>query len=153
MVRRKTKQGNTIIVVIAILMLMVFCSKQTLAAGEETKITTHLHKVVLSNSPEGISPSTLRLKQGDTVVWYNTDREPVVISFIEKLGIVCSPIINFYADPSGAYKTQAIPRGGTASLCFIRPGTYEFEATRVLQKDKGKPTEHILKGKVIVEEQ
>jgi plastocyanin len=133
-------------------MLMVLCSAQKLATAGEAKLKTYLHKVVLSNSPEGISPSTIRLKQGDTVVWYNTDKEPVVISFIEKLGIVCSPIINFYADPSGAYKTQSIPRGGTASLCFIRPGTYEFEATRILQKDKEKPTEHSLKGKIIVEE-
>ena len=153
MVRRKTKPGNAILVVIAILMVMVLCSEQKLVAEEEPELKTALHKITLSNSPEGISPSTIRLKQGDTVVWYNTDKEPVVISFIEKLGIVCSPIINFYADPSGAYKTQGIPRGGTASLCFIRPGTYEFEATRVLQKDKEKATEHILKGKVIVEAQ
>ena len=152
MVRRKMKQGNAITVIV-ILMLMAFCSEQKSAVGEEANLKTSLHKVVLSNAREGIFPSTIRLKQGDTVVWYNTDKEPVVISFIEKLGIVCSPIINFYADPSGAYKTQGIPRGGTASLCFIRPGTYEFEATRVLQKDKEKATEHILKGKVIVEAQ
>ena len=153
MVRSKRKQTDAIIIVIAIFMLTVFCCEQKCAADGETKLKTHLHKIVLSNSPEGIVPSTLHVKTGHTVVWLNTDEEPVVISFLEKLGIVCSPIINFYADLSGAYKTQAIPRGGTASLCFIRPGTYEFEVTRVLQKDKEKPTEHILKGKIIVEEQ
>jgi len=139
------------ILLAAILTVMVlFCDQTFAAAGEPTQ-KTYLHKVVLSNSPEGIAPRTLHVKTGHTVVWYNTDKEPVVISFLEKLGIVCSPIINFYADLSGGYKTQAIPRGGTASLCFIRPGTYEFEVTRILQKDKEKPTEHILKGKVIVE--
>ena len=152
MVRRKKKQADFIIIVIAIFMLMVLCSEQKYAVAGEPKLTTHLHKVVLSNSPDGIEPSTVHVKKGHTVVWLNTDKEPVVVSFIEKLGIVCSPIINFYADLSGGYKTQAIPRGGTASLCFIRPGTYEFEATRVLQKNKEKPTEHILKGKIIVEE-
>jgi plastocyanin len=152
MVRRKTKQTDAIIIVMAIFMLMALCSAQTLATAGEAKLKTHLHKIVLSNTPEGIVPSTLHVKTGHTVVWLNTDKEPVVISFLEKLGIVCSPIINFYADLTGAYKTQAIPRGGTASLCFIRPGTYEFEVTRILQKDKEKPTEHILKGKVIVEE-
>jgi len=141
------------VVLTTIFMLMALCSAQTLATAGEPKLTTHLHKVVLSNAPDGIEPSTVHVKKGHTVVWYNTDKEPVVISFIEKLGIVCSPIINFYADLSGGYKTQAIPRGGTASLCFIRPGTYEFEAKRLLQKDQGKPTEHILKGKVIVEAQ
>ena len=152
MVRRKMKQVAPMVVLTTILIVMVFCSAQKLATAGEPKLTTHLHKVVLSNLPEGIEPSTVHVKKGHTVVWLNTDKEPVVISFIEKLGIVCSPIINFYADLSGGYKTQAIPRGGTASLCFIRPGTYEFEVTRILQKDKEKPTEHILKGKVIVEE-
>ena len=151
MVRRKMKQTDAIVIVIAIFMLMALCSAQKLATASEAKLKTYLHKVVLSNSPDGIEPSTVHVKKGHTVVWLNTDEEPVVISFSEKLGIVCSPIINFYADPSGAYKTQSIPRGGTASLCFIRPGTYEFEVTRVLQKDKEKPTEHILKGKIIVE--
>ena len=152
MVRSKMKQTDAIIIIITIFMLMALCCEQNLAAAGEANLKTHLHKVVLSNTPEGIVPSTLHVKTGHTVVWLNTNKEPVVISFLEKLGIVCSPIINFYADLSGAYKTQAIPRGGTASLCFIRPGTYEFEVTRVLQKDKEKPTEHILKGKVIVEE-
>ena len=153
MVRRKMKQVAPMVVLTTILIVVVLCSEQKCGAAGEAKLKTHLHTVVLSNAPDGIEPSTVHLKKGHTVVWYNTDKEPVVISFIEKLGIVCSPIINFYADPSGAYKTQGIPRGGTASLCFIRPGIYEFEATRVLQKDKEKPTEHILKGKVIVEAQ
>jgi hypothetical protein len=91
------------------------------------------------------------MNHGDTVVWYNAGEEPVVISFLKEVGIVCSPIINFYADLSGGYKTQAIPRGGTASLCFIRQGEYEYEVKKLLQKDNEKPTEHILQGKVIVD--
>ena len=153
MVKEKINQVTPRILLIAILTVMVLCCDQNLAAAGEPKLKTHLHKVVLSNAPEGIAPSTLHVKTGHTVVWLNTDKEPVVISFLEKLGIVCSPIINFYADLAGAYKTQAIPRGATASLCFIRPGTYEFEVKRIVQKDKEKPTEYILKGKVIVEEQ
>lgn len=152
MVSKKMKQLASVIVLTAVLIVVVLCCDQKLATAEEPKLKTYLHQVVLSNAPEGIAPSTLHLKTGHTVVWLNTDKEPVVISFLEKLGIVCSPIINFYADLSGVYKTQAIPRGGTASLCFIRPGTYEFEVKRIVQKDKEKPTEYILKGKVIVEE-
>jgi len=147
------KQINSVIVSTFIFALLILCPHESAVMGEETKIQAQLHKIILSNSPEGISPGTIRMKHGDTIVWYNAGEEPVVISFLMELGIVCSPIINFYADLSGAYKTQAIPRGGTASLCFIRPGTYEFEAKRVVHKDKEKPTEHILKGTVIVEEQ
>jgi plastocyanin len=136
-----------------LIMTTIFYMFSTPVVAEEKNLQPHLHKVVLSNSTEGISPSIIRLKQGDTVVWYNTDKEPVVISFLEKLGIVCSPIINFYADPSGAYRTQAIPLGGTASLCFIRQGEYEYKVKRVIKQNNGKSTEHIVKGKIIVEEQ
>jgi hypothetical protein len=117
--------------------------------AKEENLQPHLHKIILSNSDEGISPNPVSLKKGDTVVWYNTDKEPVVISFIQKLGIVCSPIINFYADLSGSYKTAALPLGGTASLCFIKQGEYEFEVKRILNPDK-RPKEQVVKGKVIV---
>ena len=120
------------------------------AMAQESNLEPHLHKIILSNSSEGISPNSANLKQGDTVVWYNQDKEPVVISFIQKLGIVCSPIINFYADLSGSYKTEALPLGGTASLCFIKQGEYEYEVKRILNSDKKKPKEQVVKGKIIV---
>jgi hypothetical protein len=151
MARGTMKQMTSLIVSTSILVLPILCPHKSAVMGEETELQPQLHKIILSNSPEGISPGTIRMIHGDTAVWYNTGEEPVVISFLKELGIVCSPIINFYADLSGGYKTQAIPRGGTASLCFIRPGTYEFEVKRVVQKDKEKPTEHILQGKVIVD--
>ena len=118
--------------------------------AEDADLEPHLHKIILSNSAEGVSPNPANLKQGDTVVWYNKDKEPVVITFIQKLGIVCSPIINFYADLSGSYKTEALPLGGTASLCFIRQGEYEYEVKRILNPDKKKPKEQVLKGKIVV---
>lgn len=130
------------------LTLAFMMSAPVMAEGEN--LQPHLHKIILSNSTEGISPNPVSLKQGDTAVWYNTDKEPVVITFIQKLGIVCSPIINFYADLSGSYKTEALPLGGTASLCFIKQGEYEFEVKRIFNPDQKKLKEQVLKGKVIV---
>ena len=132
-----------------ITLTLTFLFPAAVMAEKET-LQPHLHKIILSNSQEGITPNPVSLKQGDTVVWYNSDKEPVVISFIQKLGIVCSPIINFYADLSGSYKTEALPLGGTASLCFIKQGEYEFEVKRILNPDTKKPKEQVLKGKVIV---
>ena len=129
--------------------ILTFVVPVTVIAGEPN-LEPHLHKIILSNSDEGISPNTVSLKQGDTVVWYNQDKEPVVISFIQKLGIVCSPIINFYADLSGSYKTEALPMGGTASLCFIKQGEYEYDVKRILNPDKKKPGKQVVKGKVVV---
>lgn len=137
-------------VVAVMLTLTLTFLMSTPVMAEEENLQPHLHKIILSNSDEGISPNPVNLKQGDTVVWYNADKEPVVISFIQKLSIVCSPIINFYADLSGSYKTEALPLGGTASLCFIKKGEYEFEARRILNPEKKKPKEQVLKGKVIV---
>jgi hypothetical protein len=137
-------------VVALIITLTLTFLMSTSAVAEEKNLQPHLHKIILSNSDEGISPNLVILKQGDTVVWYNADKEPVVISFIQKLSIVCSPIINFYADLSGSYKTEPLPLGGTSSLCFIKQGEYEYEARRILNPKKKKPKEQVLKGKVIV---
>ena len=141
----KRKPVVALIIILTLTFLM-----STPVMAEEKNLQPHLHKIILSNSDEGISPNLVSLKQGDTVVWYNSDKEPVVISFIQKLSIVCSPIINFYADLSGSYKTEALPLGGTASLCFIKQGEYEYEARRILNLEKKKPKEQVLKGKVIV---
>ena len=149
MMGRKTKQVIFIIVLSTIFMAMFFCSDQNFVMAEEKNLQPHLHKVILSNAPEGISPSIMRIKQGDTVVWYNKDKKPVVITFMQKLEVVCSPIINFYADVSGSYKTKGIPFGGTASLCFIRQGEYDYEVKRSLKQGK-EPIEQIFQGKVIV---
>ena len=132
-----------------IILILTFLVPVTVIA-EESNLEPHLHKIILSNSAEGVSPNPANLNQGDTVVWYNQDKEPVLITFIQKLGIVCSPIINFYADLSGSYKTEALPLGGTASLCFIRQGEYEYEVKRILNPDKKKSKEQVLKGKIVV---
>ena len=137
------------VVALIIILALTFLMSAS-AVAEEDNLQPSLHKIILSNAHEGISPNLVSLKQGDTVVWYNADKEPVVISFIQKLSIVCSPIINFYADLSGSYKTEALPLGGTASLCFIKQGEYEYEARRILNPEKKKPKEQVLKGKVIV---
>jgi len=143
--KRNMRPVAVLIVTLILTLLVPFT-----VIAEESDLEPHLHKIILSNSSEGISPNPVSLKQGDTVVWYNQDKEPVAISFIQKLGIVCSPIINFYADLSGSYKTEALPLGGTASLCFIKQGEYEYEAKRILNPDKKKPKEQVLKGKIVV---
>ena len=141
-------------IILLIIFLMVtsfFPAIQNQVIGGDINLGSSMHKVILTHSPEGISPNPFRIKKGDTIVWFNQDKEPVVIKFIPEIGIVCSPIINFYADLSGFYKTGSILKGGTASLCFIHSGEYEYEVIRLVAKPKGKPIEQILQGKVIVD--
>ena len=84
-------------------------------------------------------------------MWYNKDKEPVIIAFYTKVGIrPVRPSSTFMLTSPVSYKTKEIPLGGTASLCFIRQGEYDYEVKRFLKQGK-EPIEQNFKGKVIVE--
>jgi hypothetical protein len=57
--------------------------------------------------------------------------------------------MNFYSDLLGFYETTPVPQGGTASICFIEEGTYEYEVKRLMGKDKEQQVEVISRGKVV----
>lgn len=123
----------------------------TVIAGEE-KVTAPVKTVIMKREPAGISPNSLKVKLGTTIVWFNSDPEPVTIKFIDKLGIACKAPVNFYSDLFGYYETGKIPQGGTASICFIYNGNYNYEVRRMVSKGKGEPTEQISPGRIIAEE-
>lgn len=106
--------------------------------------------ISIKDLPDGISPASVTVKKGDTVVWYNQGKEPVTIRVKQRIGIVCSPLVNFNADPEGNYKTGTLPHGGTASLCFLYGGEYSFEVRWLSLKDR-KPTGKDASGKVVVQ--
>lgn len=121
---------------------VVLCSTDGVLAGETPKI------IALKGEGEK-TPESLTAKLGTTIVWHNEGPGPVTIKFITKIGIACAAPMNFYADLLGYYETSAVPQGGTASLCFIEEGTYEYEVKRLMGKDKEKQVEMISRGKVI----
>ena len=105
--------------------------------------------ISLKSEPEGISPSTLKVKLGNTVIWHNNGPGSVKINFITRLGIACATPVNFYGDLYGNYETSAIPEGGVASICLIEEGEYDYEVRRMVSKEKEKPYEMVLKGRII----
>ncbi len=107
--------------------------------------------ITLKTEPAGISPDSLKVKLGTTIVWFNKDPEAVTVKFIDKLGIACKAPVNFYSDLWGYYETGRIHQGGTASICFIYKGDYKYEVRRVVT-EKGRPTEQISTGKIIAVE-
>ena len=120
-------------------------------AFAEAKASEEVIKtVILKKEPAGISPRTLKVKLGTTIVWLNNDKGPITIKFIEKLGIACKAPVNFYADLWGHYETGKIPEGGTASICFIYKGEYSYEVKRL--SEEGKVREEISTGKIIAVE-
>jgi plastocyanin len=96
-----------------------------------------------------ISPESVKVKLGTTVVWYNNGPGPVKIEFITKIGIACSAPVNFYADLFGHYESAPIPEGGTASICFIGEGEYSYTIKRMVKKGTAEPIEVGAKGKII----
>ncbi len=103
---------------------------------------------IVLQEPDGIVPVNAKANQGDTIAWLNMGPGPVTIKFITNLGLACSAPSNFYGDLLGNYETSAIVPGGTASICLILPGEYEYEVRRLSQKNKGEPVEIISTGKI-----
>lgn len=98
---------------------------------------------------EDISPDSVTVKLGNTIIWHNKGPGPVTIKFITRIGLACAAPINFYADLLGNYETTPIPEGGTASICLIEEGRYEYEVRRLVAKGTEPPVEMIAKGTVI----
>jgi hypothetical protein len=134
------------------LIVTILFTLQNASFAWDTNLNPQLHIVIIMDTPDGINPLSLSIKKGDTVGWYNQGLEPVTIKFTAPLGIVCSPLINFYADIAGYYRTGRIFHGGTASLCFVRDGEFEYEVRRIVKESNKEPHEKIIYGKVIVKE-
>jgi hypothetical protein len=120
---------------------------QEIALAEEKIHKPDVTTVILKKEPEGISVNPLKIKLGTTIVWFNHDLEPITIRFTTKLGIACKAPVNFYSDLFGYYETGQIPQGGTASICFIYQGSYDYEVKRLVGKG-----EEISEGTIIAKE-
>jgi plastocyanin len=78
-------------------------------------------------SREGLNPATLEASPGTTVIWVNQSNQPAEIRFTEKkVTIACGAPVNFFINQDGAYESAKIPFGGTASLCFLEKGKFEY---------------------------
>jgi plastocyanin len=122
--------------------VLSFAVKYALA-GETAQLIT------LKGESGTISPESVKVRLGTTVVWYNSGTGPVKINFITNIGIACSAPVNFYADLFGHYESAPIPVGGTASICFIGEGEYDYSIKRMVKKGNEETIEVSSKGKII----
>ena len=139
-----TKYGPSInlILFFAFILFTIF---QGAAVADEQEFIT----VIVEQLPKGLSLDPVKVKRGTTIIWINYDPGPITIKFTSKLGIACKTPTNFYGDLLGYYETGKISQSGTASICFIYTGQYDYEVRRL--KGAKEPIEEILEGKVIVE--
>ena len=127
---------------------LIFPNYLAVSAMPQDKIET----IMLKREPAGISPVTLKIKLGTTIVWFNAGQEPVTVNFLDKLGVACKAPVNFHSDLFGHYETSPIEKGGTASICFIFKGEYSYEVKRLIPGEQGNPTEEISTGLIIAVE-
>lgn len=135
------------------ILVVILCSAGLSVRGDSAAIAAEKATVAtisIQDRADGISPVSVDVKRGGTVVWYNQGKASVTISVKQRIGIVCSPLVNFNADPAGNYSTGVLPHGARASLCFLHEGAYTFEVRWLSLKD-GKPSGTAVAGKVAVE--
>lgn len=115
---------------IAIITMLIglFCiTGLSFAAEEKAEEIKVIQKIVVVETRAGLSPATLVSEPGTTVIWVNQSKQPAEILFTDKKAtLACASPVNFFIGKDGAYESAKIPFGGTASLCFIEKGKFEY---------------------------
>ena len=97
------------------------------AADEKQEDLKIVNKIIVIDS-EGTRPATLTSQPGTTVIWVNNSRFPIEILFLDKqVTLSCGSPVNFFIGEDKTYESNKIPSGGTASLCFMEGGTYDYK--------------------------
>jgi plastocyanin len=116
-----------LVIRISIILGIFCCTGLTLAAEETTEAIKVINKIITIDY-NGLTPKIVTSKPGTAVIWVNHSRFPIEILFLDKkVVLACGSPVNFFVGKEGAYESNKIPSGGTASLCFIEKGTYEYK--------------------------
>jgi plastocyanin len=117
-------------VMVALFVGLIFLAGIAFSSGEKMEEIKVINKIVTVSGYEGAQPNTITSEPGTTVIWVNQDRQPVEILFFDKkVVLACGSPVNFFIGKAGAYESGKISFGGTASLCFIEKGKYEYMVT------------------------
>jgi len=144
-----------IIVAAIIFAVQSICFTNGTFAAEEIpqEISLTTENIIIKNQ-RVLEPVSLTAKRGTTVVWINTAAFPAEIIFLgKKVALACGSPMNFSIDKDGAFHSAIIPRGGTASLCFIEQGTYSYrlESSGTLTLEYGKQERKESRGTIVIE--
>ncbi len=112
----------------AIFMVMVYLPVLTFPAEEKAEEEIKIiNRIVVLSASEGAKPAAITSEPGTTVIWLNRSKHPMEILFLDKqVVLACGSPVNFIVGKGGAYESAKIPFGGTASLCFLEKGRYDY---------------------------
>ena len=120
---RKAIYGSVVFLMLGLLCFTVVAAESDQPA-EETRTE---NRIVAVSAREGLNPATLQASPGTTVIWVNHSNQPAEIHFLEKkVTLACGAPVNFFVGDDGAFESAKIPFGGTASLCFLEKGKFEY---------------------------
>ena len=134
--------------------LMSVCAAQK---APESKIIQEAdaqqYQLISISSFPGLSPESVTIQSGTTVIWRNISRKPMEVLFTGKaVTMACKSPIHFIVDEKGSFLSNRIPNGAVASLCFIQPGEFDYSVRTVIEyyrpDNPDRPRE--AKGKIIV---
>ena len=120
---------NSVVVMLAAVLGICYPAGVTYAAEEKTDEIKTVHRTIMISAYDGVTvePTNLRSGPGTTVIWVNHSRSPVEILFLDKKVVfACGVPVNFFVGKEDSYESGKIPFGGTASLCFIEKGQYDY---------------------------
>jgi len=118
---------KSIIALFVLVLGGLYLSGSSLVAEEKKEELKIVNKIITVGY-EGTRPVTLTSKPGTTVIWVNNSRFPIEILFLDKqVTLACGSPVNFFIGEDKTFESNKIPSGGTASLCFLEEGTYEYK--------------------------
>ena len=118
---------KSLIAIMTLFLVVFYFPGSSSVAGEGKVSLKVINKIVIINEYEEVKPITITSPPATTVIWVNHSRTPVEILFLDKkVTSACGSPVNFFAGKNGAYESGKIPFGGTASLCFLEKGKYDY---------------------------
>jgi len=100
------------------------------------------NRVVTISTFEGLEPAEVSSSKGTTVIWVNHSVNDMRIVFKEgdQVTVSCINPVNFSLQKDGAFQSDLIPHGGTASICFVEGGEYKYQLLKVAGPESRDPS-------------
>ena len=124
-----------LITITVVLVGLIFSASLSYGAEEkdqELKLVNRTVTIITTESARDdmkpvVDPVNLNSAPGTTVIWVNFSKTPIELLFLDKkVTTACGSPVNFFVGKDGAYESAKIPFGGTASLCFLEKGKFEY---------------------------
>jgi len=119
---------KVLISMITVLIGIYFLRGSAFPASDKIEETVVTNKIIDMNTLDSEKSTIFESKPGTIVIWVNHFSIPQEIIFIDKKVVfACGSSADFFVGECGTYESDIIPFGGTASLCFMKKGMYEYK--------------------------